>query len=85
MNYNNQQPQSSYPQFTQPNYQPQPGQYYVQDPNTGAQQVYYTQAPIQVQPQVQYMPAPQIQTRNVSVFIENSNFISSIIRQSKLL
>ncbi len=64
MNYNTQQPQSGYPQFTQPNYQPQPVQY------TGVQQVYYTQAPLQVQPQVQYMPAPQIQTRNISLFIE---------------
>jgi len=60
------------------NQQQQPTQYYTQDPNTGAQQVYYLDGSVQhgqpmpqSQPQIQYVQAPvqvvqlQQQQRNI--------------------
>jgi len=57
----NDQKQQIYPSLaeSQHNYQPQEARYYTQDPNTGAQQVYYTNPPIQYQQvPVQYQQAP---------------------------
>lgn len=68
---NDQQQQQKYPELVKPNYQPQTAAYYTQDPNTGAQQVYYTQAPVQ-----QYNPTPvqYVQAPVQYVVVQNRNF-----------
>ncbi len=64
-----------------PTQQQQPTQYYTQDPNTGAQQVYYLNGPVQnsqplpqqFQPQIQYVQSPvqvvQVQQQQRNIFL----------------
>jgi len=63
-----QQKEQRYPQLAQPNYQPQQAEYYTQDPNTGAQQIYYINPPVQYQQApIQYVTVVQNQPRQSNI------------------